>query len=190
MTLSDFLAKLVEAFDKLPYAELQLTWHQHLSLWSAHLSCWSVREGLTEHPWGHTPEEAVRKLLSQLKGKTLHRSGPNGSWGSYTVTEEVTVDEVAFTAPKPPPPLRQGYNEVLRENALVLAEKADKIFLQTFLGQRPIKGYPEEKMIDADKGGKGFRGLLEWIRSQKEDCPIEVGVYDEGKELGFRGGLF
>src|SRR5260221_7587669 len=105
MTISELFRKLVDRFAYLPYDQLEVRWHQHLALWSAGFSYWQMRPGLQERPWGRTPEEAVRKLVSQLKGRELFRTGQNGTWGSFVIEEDITCDDVAFSEGKEPPPL-------------------------------------------------------------------------------------
>lgn len=189
MTLSKLLRDLVDAFGYLPYDELSITWHQQLGLWSAHFRYWQIRPGFPSHPWGKTPEEAVRKFCAGLKGQELYRSGQNGNWGSYEVKEEVTCDDVAFTKPVPALPLLAGHNEVFPETAILLAKNAEKIYLRTYMGDRYLKGIPESGMIEKDRDGKGFERLLEELSKSKDDQPIEIGYYDDGKTIGFRGGL-
>lgn len=189
MTLSRLLRELVDAFGYLPYDELSITWHPHLGLWSASFSYWQIRPGFASHPWGKTPEEAVRKFCAGLKGQELYRTGQNGNWGRYEVKEEITCDDVAFTAPVPALPLVDGHNEVFPETAILLAQNAGKVFLKTFIGDRYVKGVPDSEMIEPDRGGKGFGKLLESLEKAQRDHPIEVGYYDGGKRIGFRGGL-
>jgi len=189
MIVRDFLRALVNAFPYLPYDTIRLTWHRGLARWEADLPYWRIEDGLERHPWGWTPEEAVRNFVSQLKGKSLIRTGQNGNWGRYQVDEEITCEDMAFSSPQLPPPETNGFNEVVRDRAIELVRSAEMVFLLTYLGNRPIKGFPEKEMVEADREGKGLERLLVNLGKCKDDCPIEVGIYDDGKTIGFRGGL-
>lgn len=189
MTLSQLLRNLVEAFGYTPYAKLELTWHQTLSRWSANIGYWHIQGIDTGQACtGRTPEEAVVALVSKLKGKEFHRTGMNGTWGRYTVPEEVTCDDVALNAPKERPPFAPGYNDVLGSELRPILERAERIYVRTYIGDRPIKGYPEEKMIESDRDGAGYRKILEHL-SNNPDQVLEMGWYDDGKEIGLHGGL-
>jgi hypothetical protein len=189
MTFAKLLHDLVDAFGYIPYERLTLTWNPHLSLWEAGFVYWRMDPGMSLHPWGKTPEEAVRAFVSRLKGQTLRRTGQNGNWGEYLVKEEVTCDDVALTGPIPPPALVEGHNEVLPDRAAKLIEGAEKVYLMTYIGNRYLKGVAEEKMVEVDRDGRGLRKLLEEITSKKWDHGIEMGYYDGGKIVCFRGGL-
>jgi len=189
MTLAELLRKLTDAYSGTPYPKLQLTWDAHLVRWHADITYFSIRdlEDARRHGW--TPEEAVRNFAQALKGKSFYRSGQNGNWGSYELKEEVTIDDVAFAKPLPPPPLVEGHNEVFPETALRLAMAAEQVYLKTYIGERPLKGYPEDVMIPEDRGGKGFEILVAQLGQHPDDHPIEIGYYEGGKILGFRGGI-
>jgi hypothetical protein len=185
MTLNELLRNLIEAFGYTPYAELELRWHERLARWSADISYWSC---LQKPCWGKTPEEAVRTLCSQLKGVECYRTRANGSWGRYIVPEEVTCDDVAFTSPKPRPAIVEGRNELLCSEAREFLEKAEVVYLRTYLGDRTIKG-PVENMVKEDKDGSAYRRTLEHMQLCPDE-PVEIGYYKDGKEIGLRGGLY
>ncbi len=186
MTVTELLRKLIDAFGYTPYSQLELHWHDRLALWTANISYWSM--SLPNRPWGKTPEEAVRALCSQLKGKELYRTGMNGNWGRYTVPEEVTCDDVALTAPKTRPAISEGKNDVLCGEIREILEKADVVFIRTYIGDRVIKG-SVENMVEQDKDGSTYRKTIEHLVSFPDE-PVEIGYYKGGKEIGLRGGLF
>ncbi len=186
MTVTELLRNLLNAFGYTPNAELELVWHDSLALWTANISYWHV--SLPKRSWGKTPEEAVRTLCSQLKGREFTRTGMNGSWGRYTVPEEVTCDDVALTSPRPRPALVEGKNDVLGGEVREILEKAEIIYIRTYIGDRVIKG-SVENMVEQDKDGSTYRKTIEHLVSFPDE-PVEIGYYKGGKEIGLRGGLF